>query len=281
MPIVEQPVAGAPLSQGDILRGVTLFATATSWDDRGGAAVKTPFKMCMVVSRPCVVDNKQHITVTGIDKYPDDTPREASTFDKVLDFMTGARDGQTSPDVFYLGQLPEMRGRYCARLDSLHPIEIPVNRDVRDAFVSKARVATLNPDFLRSLHTRLFGAFANLGFDDYAWPSTEDLTWIVKQGKADITKLTGEVEQLQAQQASREAENKRFELSPLTTAVEKLAILKAKVTPYEEELTRRVSAASRPSERATATASPPQEGSTGIEADDKLPTELITPEPLQ
>jgi hypothetical protein len=269
MPIVEPPTAGSPLNQGDILRGITLLVTKESWNEKGGDVARAPFKMCMIVSRPCVVDNKKHITVTGVDKYPDETPRDVNTFDKVLDFMTGARDGQTSPDVFYLGQLPGMRGRYCARLDSLHQIEIPIDPAVREAFVAKTRVASLIPDFLRSLHTRLFGAFANLGFDDHRWPSTEDLKWIVMQGQADIAKQEGEVNQHHAQQLSREAEDKKFEPKPLTAAEQDLAILKARVKPYEQELARRLPETASTSEHPLASSPHPQQAATRVEADPK------------
>ena len=199
MPIVEPAAVGAPLTQGDILRGVTLFSTKEGWNERGGEAAKAPFKLCLVVSRPCNANFKSHIVVAGVEKYPDDTPREINTFSKVLDFMIGARDGTSSPDVFYLGHLPGSNGRYCARLDSLHTIGIPQDQGTSESFIVQRRIATLNSDFLRSLHTRLFNSFASLGFDDQGWPSTQDLQWIVTQGQADIAKAEGEVKQLEAQ----------------------------------------------------------------------------------
>lgn len=218
---------------------MTLFATKGSGSDIGGEAAKAPFKLCLVVSRPCVIAHKPHITVVGVEKYPEDTPREANTFDRVLDFMTGARDGTTSPDVFYLGQLPGTVGRHCARLDSFHAIEIPTDPIVREAFVTKKRVAALSPDFVRALHTRLFGAFASLGFDDHGWPSTEDLQWIVTQGQADIAKLDGEVKQLLAQKAGREADDKKFDEKSLTNLQQDLEALRRRVKPYEDVLARR------------------------------------------
>ncbi|HEV3387352.1 MAG TPA: hypothetical protein VG097_21210 [Gemmata sp.] len=240
MPIVELCSEGHPLNQGDILRDITLFVTKNSWIEKGFAA-KAPFKLCLVVSRPCVIENKQHITVIGVEKYPEDTPREIDSFDKVLDFMTGARDGVTSPDVFYLGQLPGLSGRYCARLDSFHDIEIPpvVDKATRSSFLATARIATLSPDFLRALHSRLFGAFANMGFDDCGWPSTEDLTWIVTQGQADISKLEGQLKQQQANKLSREAEGKKFDDRLLFSIEQELDKLKLKVQPFLRESDRR------------------------------------------
>ncbi len=239
MPIVELPVAESPLNQGDILRDVTLYSTKEGWGDKGGEAAKAPFKLCLVASRPCVIAHKQAIIVAGVEKYPSDTPRECNTFDRVLDFMTSARDGITSPDVFYLGQLPGRQGRHCVRLESLHTIEIPPPGKARDDFVVNRRIAALSPDFLRALHCRLFSCFATLGFEDHAWPSTEDLQWIVNQGQADISKIEVDVKQRQAQKASREAEGKMFSDKELSGLEAQLEALRERVRPYQEELVRR------------------------------------------
>jgi hypothetical protein len=53
-----------------------------------------------------VTAHKKHVIVAGVAKYPDAVPKGIDSFNKVLDFLTGARDGSGSPDVFYLGQLP-------------------------------------------------------------------------------------------------------------------------------------------------------------------------------
>src|SRR5262249_28021750 len=175
LPIIQTSPADAPLTQGDILSGVTLFATKGSWEDKGGQAAVTRFDLCLVLSRPCVAAHKKHVVVAGVAKYPDAVPKGIDSFDKVLDFLTGARDGGGSPDVFYLGQLPGLAGRFCARLDSLHTIEVPEGAEQRVRFLAARRLATLQPDFARDLHLRVLNAFANLGFDDYRWPATEDL----------------------------------------------------------------------------------------------------------
>lgn len=114
MPIVEPTSPSSALTQGDILRGVTLFSTKECWNEKSGEVAKAPFKLCLIISRPCNASHKPHIIVAGVEKYPDDMPREIDTFSKVLDFMIGARDGTSSPDVFYLGHLPGLSGRYCA-----------------------------------------------------------------------------------------------------------------------------------------------------------------------
>src|SRR5271170_3124757 len=123
MPIIEPARSGAPPTQGDLLSGIALFATKGSWDEKGGHALLVKSDLCLVLSRPCVAAHKKHVVVAAIAKYPDAVPKGIDSFDKVLDFLTSARDGISSPDVFYLGQFPGRIGRFCARLDALHTIE--------------------------------------------------------------------------------------------------------------------------------------------------------------
>src|SRR5437867_2564068 len=215
MPIIEPARPEAPLTQGDLLSGITLFATKGSWDEKGGQASVVKSELCLVLSRPCVAAHKKHVVVAAVAKFPDNVPKNIDNFDKVLDFLTGARDGGSSPDVFYLGQLSGRSGRYCARLDSFHTIEIPEDAEQRAQFLAVRRTLTLHPDFARDLHMRVLGAFASLGFDDHRWPSTEDLQWLVNQGQADIAAATVLVRQLEAQKASRGAEGMQFKESDL------------------------------------------------------------------
>src|ERR1700730_7053236 len=186
MSIIEPARSGAPLTQGDLLSGIALFATKGSWDENGGQASVVKSELCLVLSRPCVAAHKKHVVVAAVAKFPDNLPKNIDSFDRVLDFLTGARDGGSSPDVFYLGQLPGRSGRYCARLDSFHTIEVPDGKQERDQFLEARRTLTLPSDFARDLHVRVFGAFASLGFDDHSWPSTEDLQWLGNQGKTDL-----------------------------------------------------------------------------------------------
>ena len=224
------------LTQGDLLSGIALFATKGSWEEKGGQAAAMKSELCLVLSRPCVAAHKKHVVVAAVAKYPDAVPKNIDSFDKVLDFLTGARDGGSSPDVFYLGQLPGRGGRYCARLDSLHTIEIPEDEAQRAPFLTARRTLTLHADFARDLHVRVLGAFASLGFDDHRWPSIEDLQWLVTQGQADVAVAALAVRQLEAQQASRGAEGTQFKESDLTTARQKLTALQMRLAPYEQEL---------------------------------------------
>ena len=155
MPIIEPARPGAPLTQGDLLSGVTLYATKESWEEKGGQASVVKSELCLVLSRPCVASHKKHVIVASVAKFPDSVPKNIDSFDKVLDFLTGARNGDSSPDVFYLGQLPGRIGRFCARLDSFHTIEIPEGDEQRTQFLAARRTLTLHPDFARDLHMRI------------------------------------------------------------------------------------------------------------------------------
>jgi hypothetical protein len=93
MPIVELSRPGASLTQGDILRDITRFATKEGWLERGGEPAKAPFKMCLVVSRPFGIAHKRFVTVAGIEKYPGEPPKAIDIFEKVAAFLTGVRDG--------------------------------------------------------------------------------------------------------------------------------------------------------------------------------------------
>jgi hypothetical protein len=239
MPIIELSRIDSPLTQGDILSGVPLFVTREGSAEKEGESVKSTAKLCLVLSRPCVTAHKKQVVVAAVEKYPDNTPRSLDSFDKVLAFLTGLRDGGWSPDLFYLGQLPEHTGRYCARLDALFTIEIPADDKARQAFLTERRILTLHPDFARDLHLRLFNAFASLGFDDHAWPSTEDLQWLVAQGQADIAAAELALQQQQALQAPRDVDGTQFRENELTAAQRRRDNLVERVAPYKHELNRR------------------------------------------
>src|SRR4051812_29924243 len=106
MPITEPAVDGSPLTQGDILQDIRLFATAKAWEDAKGDANVSPFNMCIILSRPCVIEHKTSVIVAAVDKIKVPIPGDTDTFEKMVSFLTTLRDGSTSPDVFYLGQFP-------------------------------------------------------------------------------------------------------------------------------------------------------------------------------
>lgn len=249
MPIIEIPGASDPLSQGDILEGVDLYATAiyatgNSLDSDGGTVKKLPNTKCLVLSRPCNLAHKPNVVVAAVDKYADNIPKEIASFGELLDFLNDMRDGASAPDVFYLGHLPECDGRFCCRFDALFSIEIPKDYTERQAFAANRRIATLSADFLRDLHLRLFRAFASLGFDDHRWMSDRDLNLLVSRGKSDILEAQKKGQDAETAILSMEAKGETVGLgqrSGKKKLEQVLANLEEAVRPYEEELGRRKS----------------------------------------
>lgn len=242
MPIVVPPGDPlAPLSQGDLLKGVPLFSSA-KLDAETPVAVQYPSAYCLVISRPCVALNKARVLVAAIERTKE-WPK-LDTYEEAVEFFESLRDGKNRPDMFYLGQLPNETGSFSARLDSLHTIELPTG-NARQQFVSAARVATLDPAFARDLHQRLFRAFASLGFDDHSWYSTDDLQVLVALGvaargaleaayqTANAAALTG------ASQAYNNPKEKQGLESAAASAKKALDGLDAELAPLRAELSRR------------------------------------------
>ena len=234
MPITEPAQHAATLSQGDILEGIRLFVTKESPD--GGEAVLSKASMALVLSRPCVAAHKGSVTVAAIEKYAGNVPADVKTFDEVLGFLQDTRDAPDSPDVFYIGQISNREGRFCARLDSIHCVQIPKDGALRQAFLAKHRVARLHPDFARDLHLRHFRAFSSLGFDDISWFSTEDLIWLVAAGRAELAGAESELREKQAAKERKGFEQKPFPEKEITQAEGNVAGLKEKLAPFEAEL---------------------------------------------
>jgi hypothetical protein len=107
MPIIEHPQPGAPLSQGDLLKDITLFLTADDWRESGGRPEKSPHRLCLVLSRPCAIEHKDAVVVATVQRLKDNPPRDANTFATVRSFLLALRDGLESPDVFYTARGPE------------------------------------------------------------------------------------------------------------------------------------------------------------------------------
>jgi hypothetical protein len=186
-----------------------------------------------------VIEHKTSVIVAAIEKLKDNPPRGADNFESVLSFLTRLRDGPESPDVFYLGQLPGMSGRFAARLDLLHTIQLPPSGSERQSFVDARRIAVLHPDFARDLHVRLFRAVATLGFDDHGWLSDSDLEWLVESGKADLLKAQTKVQELRVKRSSQQAQGAPFDTKELERAEEAERRLLELMQPYDQELQRR------------------------------------------
>jgi len=239
MPIIEpSPANSQQLLQGDILQGVGLYATACSWRDDGGESAKAPHKLCLVLSRPCVAMHKRTVVVAGIKKYSDAVPKDAKSFKQVREFLTNVRDGVGSPDLFYLGQLPEREGRFCARLDELYCVQVPPKPETLSIFLRERRIGTLHAEFARDLHIRVFMAFASLGFSDESWLPDRDLDWLVQAGNREISEAEVELNKAMQEKASQEADGKTYR-GETENLERRVASLRSQVQPYVDEKSRR------------------------------------------
>lgn len=238
MPIVEIAPSDSPFSQGDILKGITLYETAQSWD-QGGEAGRLDVEYSLIISRPCVCAHKTRVIVAAVQKYRSDPPNDLNKLEQVLRFLTAARDGYRSTDLFYLGVLPGETGRWAARLDSLHLIEVPRNEPQRGDFAREIRVAKLTNDFARDLHLRILGAFSSLGFDDVGWFVDEDLEWVVNEGNRIVHEKSAEVLARQSEVDRAAFGDRQASLKELEKAQKAQASAEAEVEPYARELAAR------------------------------------------
>ncbi len=238
MPIIETPHHDLPLSQGDILRGISLFATPKSWLHEEVTAKRTPHSLCLVLSRPCNVQHKAAIVVAAVERFSDSIPKEIESFDEMLDFLSAMRDGERSPDVFYLGQLPRMPGRYCCRFDALFTIEIPATENEHKTILQNHRIGRLSSEFIRDLHLRLFRAIASLGFDDHNWLPTADLDLLVSMGKTDILKLEQKLQEATTAKLAKDAKGETVSkglLDQIAKLQEDVDRCRQNIVPYERE----------------------------------------------
>jgi len=137
--------------------------------------------------------------------------------------------------VFYLGQFPGREGRFSARLDALFSVKIPSNPDELTRFLREQRIGSLNVEFVRDLHIRMFMAFARLGFSDEGWLSDDDLNWLVESGKGDLLKAKAELQEARTAKAKQRAAGKQFSDRQIPKLEERLTELQEQVEPYIRE----------------------------------------------
>jgi hypothetical protein len=231
MPIVEAVAVDAPLEQGDILNGVPLFTTGENWGESTPCLLPAgEYPFALVISRNCICVNKPVLLVAAVARYVKSLPTDAKTTDEVVEFLTQMRDGDAAPDRFYLGQLPgDPNNRYCARLDSIHSVQVPRKR--LDEELKSRRIGRISRDFINNLHRRIFSAVAQMGFDDYAWYSDKDLAWALATATAELT-------QTQAEFAAVDAD-KLANLKEHTRLSKKLEKLKPVQKAFADEQARR------------------------------------------
>lgn len=198
MPIIkpiEDPTVS--LGQGDILDGISLFSTKETMTD-GGTWKKAKTQACLVISRPCIAVRAPLVTVAAIDTYKV-KPGSFEGFNECWEFYKDVRDGLSTPDQLYIGQIPGREGAFCARFDLLHTIAVPESEVDRLAFLKQKRIGRLHPDFRHDLHQRLTRAFASLGFDDHDWFPQKDLETLLSFATIEEGKKQAAVAAAQAQ----------------------------------------------------------------------------------
>ncbi len=249
MPILISVRPEGPLTQGDVLKDVPLYRTGGDWGVPTSVRAKSPF--ALVISRPCVALYKDAIVVAAIEWVNVSIPK-ADTLDGVLSFLEELRDGIGMPDRFYLGQqIPtcDKEGRFFARLDSLHTVVVQRDQGFSD-FLQRHRVATLDEDFRRDLHRRIFSSFASLGFDDSTWYSDQDLNWLVDVGRQELSKLKNDIAMNAAEISKNIASGSSGRNTSLNSAVqslqEKARTLEGKLGDFESELAKRRRPANTP-----------------------------------
>jgi hypothetical protein len=245
MPILIEVSDDAPLNQGDILTGISLFQTGSDWTKEGGQSRRIKSSVCMVLSRPCAILHKPQIVVASVQCVKGETPKDVKTFEKVKQFLEQLRDGFDSPDRFYLGQaIPSVAdtGRFFARLDSLHTVRLP-DSDALGRLLVSCRVATLAEDFRRDLHRRILSAFAAMGFDDYGWYSNQDLDWLIATGRKELSDLELRIKEKEAEMAKNVSSGQEEKNEGIARQAEKLsndaAEIRRELDKYEQEHAKR------------------------------------------
>ena len=249
MPVVTPPVKGTPLTQGDIL-GAVPFATTTS---DGKLSVDPNASYVLVVSRPCKALRDEQVAVAAVHPSKIDLGRIATktataedgseTLDRMRRVLAGIRDGGQLTDSFYLGPIESgHNGRFAADLSALSTQRVPTD-GTRQAWVDEHRVASLDPEFSRDLHVRLFNVFARLGFDDHRWLSDADLDVIINAGQQEHNALQQKALEAESAIHKQEAAGRPVpekQRSDLAAARAKAESALAALAPYLGERARRI-----------------------------------------
>jgi len=229
------------LEQGDVLADIQTFvADYTSSEP----APVLDEGIVLVVSRPCNALRAKRVVVAEVVKRSLSGLKGAETLRQFKDFFVAVRDGDGTPDTFYLGELEPGNDRYFAKLDSLRTIQIPDDDKGRQEFIKSHRRFKLNPEFARDLHVRLFKAFASLGFDDDAWWTNSDLDLVARKGEAEVAALRAVVQGLEAQQdVLKTSDGSKKELKQLEEQLKEkrpaLASTQDELKPILREMERR------------------------------------------
>jgi hypothetical protein len=246
MPILKPAQSDAELRQGDVLCDVIRYLA----DYRDNAAPAAEKGHVIVVSRPCNALRAQRIVVAPLKKRSLADLKEAKDISELLDAYTAIRDGDGTPDSFYVGELEPGSDRYFAKLDELSTVLVPVGPHERRKFTDEHRKFHLDNEFVRDLHVRIFRAFGSLGFDDDTWWSDEDLSYVMQRGDADEGSISSEIAQLRARittlQIAEGAQKEQKQVEASLAACEgKREKLRALLEPLRAESSKRILSAKR------------------------------------
>ena len=110
-----------PLEQGDVLAEVQTFVADYTAPE---PAPVLDEGVVIVVSRPCNALRAKRLVVAEVVRRPLSGLKGAETLRDLKAFFVTVRDGDGTPDTFYLGELEPGTDRYFAKLDSLRTIQI-------------------------------------------------------------------------------------------------------------------------------------------------------------
>lgn len=232
MPILLPSDPSRPLDQGDILAGITVSRARLDAPPK----IATPAYV-MVMSRACCATRDEHIIVAPIKSRSLDALNQANSPKELIAYFKEIRDGEGTPDSFYLGSIPAGSStRYVARLDELYGIEVPTDTIQRAAFINHHRKYQLDPSFVRDLHLRIFRAFSSLGFDDDDWWPDEDLSHIIEVCDAKLialkAKKTATEEELKSRAVELRVSGEGSSKSPGSAELQQID---ARIKRYEKE----------------------------------------------
>lgn len=241
MPVLISANPGEPLSQGDLLTDLRLYHSLPTQEP----GIDPKNGMGLVISRPCTIAHKPYVLVALVLPHSLDLPTiiAEQSVEKLAKLVTALRDADGS-DAFYLGEIPgKDKKRYKASFDYIATLKLPVEAE-RAPWVERHRIATLDLDFRRDLHTRLFISIAKQGFDDDRWFSDADLEMIVQHGKSKASAAKGAHEAALnainiAQANLRSATQQKGLESELTKCAKQLEDAEAGLKPYLAEIERR------------------------------------------
>lgn len=245
MPLLLPAIPDAPLKQGDILNGITL---SVYHFELGPSPLKN-ISMALVISRNCHAVRRSDISVVAVKPWGNDfiatIRKEEMGLDSARRHMASLRDGDGTPDTFYLGELPSGSVRHIAKLDSIYTILVPDESSRRSSWIERHRVARLSSDHRRHLHTRLFSAIASESFDDHEWWSGSDLDFMILVGerelhaiRADVTDLEMQIQGYRANKTKRQNQATHL-ANQLEKARAKLAETNVMLEAYQRERQRR------------------------------------------